>query len=383
MIGTRYQVKAGDTLWSIAHEHLGHGAQWPRIWRYNNRRDVIRATGHGIPDPDLIHAGSTILIPVLPGQREHGGNTPRHGHHTSQHHNPSAPATTQEQHSPATQASHSPSPQPLRAGNPTTELKKELPHVYSPISIKYRLNDLTMPVIETPTATIEFRMTGDVVLMTDKRYPATYVSNGGRLETQISQQANVAFGQLVGDTRFIYDSKKKEVTVRSMLVSQSTTPNAAATAVGVEFSSSSPIPKLRAEVRFPKLQGRIGPFHYVAMSVAFVILITPKAQIPPSAPSPQAVRDAVRIREPEEGTNWTRVIGTGLVIGAGVIVVGTLVEDFFSGGVGVADDPASFAAAGASLTRGLAMLRGAATVALPRAAVPAAVHVGARVGLAH
>jgi hypothetical protein len=375
MIGTRYQVKAGDTLWSIAHEHLGHGAQWPRIWRYNNRRDVIRATGHGIPDPDLIHAGSTILIPVLPGQREHGSNGRHHTHHTSQHHNPSTSATTQ--------ASHSPSPQPLRTGNPATELKKELPHIYSPISIKYRLNDLTMPVIETPTATIEFRMTGDVVLMTDKRYPATYVSNGGRLETQISQQANVAFGQLIGDTRFIYDSKKKEVTVRSMLVSQSTTPNAAATAVGVEFSSSSPIPKLRAEVRFPKLQGRIGPFHYVAMSVAFVILITPKAHIPPSAPSPQAVRDAVRIREPEEGTNWSRVIGTGLVIGAGVIVVGTLVEDFFSGGVGVADDPASFAAAGASLTRGLAMLRGAATTALPRAMVPAAVHVGARVGLAH
>lgn len=374
MLGTRYQIKAGDTLWSIAHEHLGHGAQWPRIWRYNNRRDVIRATGHGIPDPDLIRAGSTILIPILPGQRDHRSSVHHHTHRTPQHTNPSTSAA---------QAPHSPSPQPLRAGNPATELKRELPHIYSPISIKYRLNDLTMPVIETPTATIEFRMTGDIVLMTDKRYPATYVSNGGRLETQISQQANVAFGQLIGDTRFIYDSKKKEVTVRSMLVSQSTTPNAPATAVGVEFGSSSPVPKLRAEVRFPKLEGRIGPFHYVAMSVAFVILITPKAHIPPSAPSPQAVRDAVRVREPDEGTNWGRVIGTGLVIGAGVIVVGTLVEDFFSGGVGVADDPASFAAAGASLTRGLAMLRGAATTALPRAAVPAAVHVGARVGLAH
>lgn len=390
MIGRQYKIKSGDTLWSIAREHLGHGAQWPRIWRYNNRRDVIRAMGHGIPDPDLIYAGRTILIPVLPDERHVTGNGPHHPPHAATTTPagvkpavpavPTAPARPQHQAFQPPQPPHTPSPQPLRPAPPSPSLKDELPHVMSPISFKYRLPDLAMPTIETPTATIEFRLTGDVVLMTDRLYPATYVTSGGQLESQITQQANHAFGELIGDSRFIFDPATKQVTVRSMLVSQSNIPNTPATAVGIEFGSSSPIPKLRAEIRFPKLAGKIGPFNYVAMSVTYVILITPKPQLPPAAPSPQPVRQPVQVHEPEP-TNWNRVIGTGLVVTAGVIVVGTLVEDFFSGGVGVADDPASFAAAGASLARGLSLIRGAAAV-LPRAMVPATVQMGATVGLA-
>jgi hypothetical protein len=64
------------------------------------------------------------------------------------------------------------------------------------------------------------------------------------------------------------------------------------------------------------------------------------------------------------------VIGGGLVVVGAAIVVGTLVEDFFTAGVGTADDPASFAAAAAAFTRGAALWRSAAVV-LPRAAIPA------------
>ncbi len=379
MIGTRYKIKSGDTLWSIAREHLGHGTQWPRIWRYNNRRDVIREMGHGIPDPDLIYAGRTILIPILPGQRPAVGSGP---HQPTPSHMP-VPSTALRPPAPSTPPAppRTPSPQPIRPA-PQGELSRQLPHIMSPISFKYRLPDLAMPTIETPTATIEFRMTGDVVLMTDKLYPATYVTSAGQIESQVTQQANHAFGTLTSDNRFIFDPATKQLTVRSMLVSQSKTPNTPATAVGIEMASNSPIPKLRAEIRFPKLEGKIGPFNYIAMSVSFVILITPKP--PPAAPSPQPVRQPVpqpvHVHAPEP-TNWNRVIGTGLVITAGVIVVGTLVEDFFSGGVGVADDPASFAAAGASFARGLTLIRGAAA-ALPRAMVPATVQMGATVGLA-
>ena len=73
-------------------------------------------------------------------------------------------------------------------------------------------------------------------------------------------------------------------------------------------------------------------------------------------------------------------IDDGLVVTAGVIVVATLVEDFFTAGAGVADDPASFALAGVSFARGMAMVRG--VVALPMAASPAAVQWTGQVGLA-
>ena len=61
--------------------------------------------------------------------------------------------------------------------------------------------------------------------------------------------------------------------------------------------------------------------------------------LPPQQERPlgDRVRDFVRVAS-----------GVGLVISAGAIVVGTLVEDVATLGVGVADDPASFAAAAAA-----------------------------------
>src|SRR5258708_6443447 len=397
MLGRRYVVVRGDNLWSIAERELGGGSQWPRIWRYNNRRDVKRITRHGIPNPDVIHIGQVLLIPEIPGAVRRStkqdsvvpkdlmpaqpptgmppfprprppqlptGNLPP----------PPSPQPAQ----PPTNTPPSPSPQPLREPGP---LERELPRIESPISLKYRLDDITFPPVDTPTAVIEYKITGDIVLMSQKKYPATYVTNRREIEAQVTQEANHQFGTLIGDNRFIYDPNKGTVTFRSMLVSQAKAGemhdsswrigNAAATAVGVYMSSNSPIPKLRAEFRFRWLQGTVGSFVYTASEVKLVIEITPKPQ-PPAGPSPQPVR------VPERGTNWGRVIGIGLVVTAGVIVVATIVEDFYTLGAGTADDPASFSAPSALLARGLAMVRAAA---LPTASVPAAVTIGVGVEL--
>ena len=45
MPNARYVVKEGDTLWDIAGHHLGDPREWPRIYTYNNRADVVRRTG--------------------------------------------------------------------------------------------------------------------------------------------------------------------------------------------------------------------------------------------------------------------------------------------------------------------------------------------------
>ena len=52
--------------------------------------------------------------------------------------------------------------------------------------------------------------------------------------------------------------------------------------------------------------------------------------------------------------NWERVVGTGLIVGAGLLVAGTVVEDVVTGGAGIADDPASLAAAAAMARAGAA-----------------------------
>jgi hypothetical protein len=89
---------------------------------------------------------------------------------------------------------------------------------------------------------------------------------------------------------------------------------------------------------------------------------------------------AVPVQIQEPSTNWARWIGAGLVLTAGGIVIATIVEDFLTAGFGVADDPASAAAAGTMLIRGLAML-GVAGLGLPKADHPANVELKATITL--
>jgi len=51
---TTYTVQKGDTLWSIAHQHLGSGASWAVIYGQN-------ASTIG-DNPDLIFPGQTLTI---------------------------------------------------------------------------------------------------------------------------------------------------------------------------------------------------------------------------------------------------------------------------------------------------------------------------------
>ncbi|WP_081790394.1 LysM peptidoglycan-binding domain-containing protein [Nocardioides sp. URHA0032] len=51
-------VRRGDSLWSIADEHLGTGDRWPEIYALN--RAVVGA------DPDLIQPAQRLRIPLRP-----------------------------------------------------------------------------------------------------------------------------------------------------------------------------------------------------------------------------------------------------------------------------------------------------------------------------
>jgi hypothetical protein len=372
MYGKKYEIKRGDTLWGIAKTHFGSGAQWPRIWRYNNRRDVIQVTGHGIPNPDLIYAGRTILIPVAPAEARRDDvrrAPPAPAPARAAPNAPSAPSAPN-----AVGLAPSPAPaSPMTPPAAAPGLRDALPDIHSPISFKYQIPD-TPQRLDTPTATIEFQIKGEIILMSRLRYPATYVTSGGQIEAQVTQQANHAFGQLINDNRFIFDPKTKEVAVRSMLVSRSYSPNAPATAIGVEVRSGNMLPSLRAEIRFPRLEGQIDGFVYVAVDVKYVVYITPRPQLPPPALSPDNVTVQRPVEAPEEPTNWGRVFAVGLVVVGSAVVVGTIVEDVFTGGVGTADDPASFAAAAAAFARAASLWRGA-QAALPRAMTPAAVQM--------
>jgi hypothetical protein len=212
------------------------------------------------------------------------------------------------------------------------------------------------PPQDVGAAIVQLKMTGDLVLMTKRAYPIANINQRAELEAQFVKSANHALGKLVQDTRFIYDPTNKRVTARSMLISQSRTPNMPAFAIGSEISSNSPLPKLRAEIRLPKLEGFYDFFRYTAIDVKIVLEITPKLQRPSGPGGGTAVTNPVALvvpgvapkarPNPDDFDAWVFVTGAGLTMTAVGIVTATVVEDFLTGMAGVADDPASFALAG-------------------------------------
>jgi hypothetical protein len=361
MLGDRYVVAKGDSLWRIAARQLGSGRQWPRIWKYNNRPEIIRITGRAIPNPDTIRVGQLLLIPRLPTTRV----VAETGNEQVANHLPVAVEPSQLPSASFERRSVSPSVPSKTPKDLAGEARK--PHL--PGFFKFRLDDLAWPAQDVGAAIVEMRMTGDVLLMSKKTYPATFITSRGEVEVQMVNEANGAFAKLVSDSRVVYDPATKRVTFRSMLINQSDTPNMPASALGIEMSSNSPVPKLRAEIRLSKLElrGAIGAFQYIAMDVKVVVEITSKPKLPPPPQTMQPERQRAPVHpEPQSVDNWARVIGAGLVVTGAGIVVATIVEDFLTIGVGAVDDPASFSVAGLAVARGLVML-GVSAHALPKA----------------
>ncbi|WP_338672606.1 BTAD domain-containing putative transcriptional regulator [Streptomyces sp. SCSIO 30461] len=57
-----YTVIEGDSLWDIAHTHLGDGINWPRIYALN--KDRTQCDGARLTDPDLLRPGWQLTIPA-------------------------------------------------------------------------------------------------------------------------------------------------------------------------------------------------------------------------------------------------------------------------------------------------------------------------------
>lgn len=129
---------------------------------------------------------------------------------------------------------------------------------------------------------------------------------------------------------------------------------------------------MRAEIRIAKLEGTYGNFRYAALDQKLVVEITPKPQ-PPARPPTAAVSHKQQSVSTE--SQWTAILGAGLVVSAGVLVVCALADEWIPV-LGQADDAAAFAGAAAMLARGLAMI-GGTSANLPAAPVPA--HVESKV----
>lgn len=383
MQGDRYLVKKGDNLCRIAQSTLGSAREWPRIWKYNNRPAVVRITGRSVPNPDAIYVGQLLLIPRFAAQPvpRAASTEPAFDH---------LPAAIEPGSSEAALQSaqlRRQSPGPSSVTSSSGVLSERLERLKIPVAYKFELGALPWPPQNIGTATVRISMSGDVLLVGKQSYPASYVVSNGKLEGQLATEANHAFGKLVSENSYVYEPAAKRITMKSMLISQSTTPNTPAAAVGVEMDSSSPLPKIRAEIKLPRLDGKIGVFKYVATDVTVALEVTPNPT------GHDGLRDAQRIRVVDAVPATARasarsaasaelLIGAGIVLGGAALIFGTVVEDFFTWGVGILNDAPTLTLGAAAISAGISVMRSTPTDSLPKNLGPAVVTPSSKIVVA-
>lgn len=313
-----YTVRQGDTLWAIAERYLGSPFEWPRLWRYNNRGEVVARTGQGIPDPNLIYLGQKLMVPLI--KDEYRG----------------------------------PIGQPLaKCKQPE---KMDLTNIEKPFSFSYDLSDIKKIEFKGPGYRVTAKLSGKVTLTTKKKYPITAGLSNKGVELEVTNSANNALGTLISDTSVQFDANTKKISLKSSLVSRSDSSGLVPESyAGVEVSTGGQL-KLVYTIKLPDLKGKVGDFYFNALDCSYIIELEPDTK-------------SGAIGSPVRAFEGGKAEAVSLFVGAGVIVVATLVEDFLTAGVGVADDAASFALAAAMITRGISYWRAIA----PKAKVAARV----------
>lgn len=292
--GIAYRINSGDTLWDIAAQQLGDPYAWPRLFAFNNQDDVVTAGARRIIDPDLIYAGEIMMLPIVKSQA-----------------NTIAPSAN-------------------RAPQTPGSLKEKIPTIKMPLSIAYDLKGDAL-VLDYGTFIARVRQKGRILLNLGSPLPLTKVINGG-IEASSKTQANMAFGTLMSKNTVSLDPATKSIKFSNKLISSSNR-GGPKTAVGIEVSSTSGMPVLKAEIIYDELKGTIGNDAFVALNYKIEIEIEPRAPKPHFQPIPIRTPVSSPTRVPQ--TDWGQVAREAsgwALLAAGVITVVYGASVVFSGG---------------------------------------------------
>ena len=252
-IGKSYQIKQGDTLWDLAATHLGAPTEWPRLFEFNNRFEVVHSAGvRRIYDPDLIYAGSILRLPIVQSAPAPLSLTPP------------APLGPMQRHHSLYKL------QPVR-------LRDEIPRISMPYSSAYELKNNLM-VFDFGTYIARVRMVGRVVVTLGYGLPLFYVSNGG-FEAIAKTRSDTALTSLMSETRVGYDPTTGNIKFSNKMITSATNIPGPRYGVGIEVSSATGMPMLKTDISYLELKGRVGQDSYVAVNLEIEIEIEPRMPI--------------------------------------------------------------------------------------------------------
>lgn len=307
MLGEKYIVKEGDTLWDIASKELSNPMLWQLIYEHNCLPEVVKQTGTTISDPDLILIGQTLYIPkqkvpdfiIKPVNKTNG-----------------------------------------QGKSPAKKLRG--------IPFKYSLNDLPSSSIIAPGYIAEIKLAGDVTIQSSDAVDFLTAGNENFVITA-KKNADMALNQLVIHNQISWDPRNNGISFENGITINSDFHFMPSFKIAAAASTSTGLPTIKAEGIFPPIRGKVNEHLYLTSNFSVIIEITPRPPDLIRAPRPVEVPVHRTIpRRQNESTKY--FVAAGLLLGATALVIATIVEDIVTSGVGVWNDAASFATASAMLT---------------------------------
>lgn len=324
---TPYTVQKGDTLWALSEKFLGDPMRWQEIWHLNHEQYAspdVRAklrNSKFVENPDLIFVGQKIFIPVGDAKRQIVNPGPGDSGKT-----------------------------------PAKDKVRMIPYKYN---IERKIFETPQPPGFKTTVTVN----GAITIQSEKTVSWAEFNQDG-FDIKVAKNYETPLNKLVSEFQLGINQKTRQIDFSSGVTMHSGGPYATKHSAMLSVNPITGMPTYTTTITYPEIKGKLNEFAYSAVgySVAIKMEKIPEAykRVPVLVPAPQRV--PVKAPSRSGGMDWAYAAGALLLIGATAIVIATVVEDVITLGAGLADDPASFAAAAAMTTRGMSLLRGGQVV---------------------
>lgn len=322
---TAYIVKRGDTLWGLAGKYFGDPMRWKEIWHYNNKQfaapEIRLKLKRCIDNPDLIFIGQKIYIPV-------GDN-------------------------------HRRAVRPGRSNTGKTPAKDRVRLIPYKYNIENKVFEAYLP--GGFVATVTFK--GAITIQSEKSISWAEFNQAG-FDIKAAREYETPLNRLVSEFQLGLNEDTKQIDFACGVTIHSNMSHAPQYQAQVSVNPLTGMPVYTTTIAYPETKGKLNEFFYTAIGYSAEIKIEKQPDIARRAPKPVPLPQKTPARAParNSGRDWAYAAGILLFIGAATVVVATVVEDIVTG-VGVADDPASFALAASMTARGMALLRGGQVMA--------------------
>ena len=220
------------------------------------------------------------------------------------------------------------------------------------IPVKYTIDSLEFAQILAGGFVAKVKISTTIFLQSTNAVSFAELQNNEiNLKAKVKQENQSALNKLVSDFVVGFNPKSKEISFESQITLGGNQSGKQVLNSKVSIDPMTGQPAYTVSLKYPEIKGQLNNQAYIASQYEVIMTITQNNQRQRQMPA------VLLVPVTQTNPDWTYAIATGLVVGAVVIIAGTITEDVFTGFIGAWNDAPCFSAAATMLGRAWTMVR--------------------------